>query len=179
MKRIAVFCGSKVGNHLLYQQAAKDLAREMVANDIGLVFGGGKVGLMGIIADEMMALQGEAIGVIPEKLMSLEVGHKGLSKLIVVNDMHERKAKMNELSDGFICLAGGIGTLEEIFEVFTWAHIGYHQKPMAVINTNQFYNPLNSMLTHLVSEGFLEREFKEKLLIEESPQKVIDNFLAQ
>ncbi|HTD03987.1 TIGR00730 family Rossman fold protein, partial [Undibacterium sp.] len=130
MKSICVYCGSSIGASPVYAEAAKSLARQFVDNGIALVYGGGNVGLMGVIADEVMRLGGHATGVIPQALMNKEVGHTGLSKLHIVANMHERKAMMADLSDGFIAMPGGVGTLEELFEVFTWAQLGFHSKPI-------------------------------------------------
>ena len=138
-----------------YADAARELAAIMVADNIGLVYGGGKVGLMGVIADEVLRLGGEATGVIPKALMDKEVGHLNLTRLHIVKDMHERKAMMAELSDGFIAMAGGIGTLEELFEVFTWSQLGFHEKPIGLLNVDGFYDGLISFLEHVIEQGFL------------------------
>lgn len=138
----------------------------MVDNNIALVYGGGNVGLMGVIADEVTRLGGEATGVIPKALMDKEVGHGGLTRLHIVKDMHERKAMMAALSDGFIAMPGGIGTLEELFEVFTWSQLGLHDKPIGLLNVNGFYNGLIAFLEHVVAERFLKEE-QASLLIHE------------
>ena len=158
MKKITslcVYCGSATGGSELYADAARALGRELVRRDIMLVYGGGKVGLMGTIADEVMAHGGRATGVIPQALMQREVGHHGLTKLHVVKDMHERKALMAELADGFIAMPGGFGTLEELFEVTTWAQLGLHEKPIGLLNVNGFYDGLTAFASHLVAEGFV------------------------
>ncbi|MEL7145535.1 MAG: TIGR00730 family Rossman fold protein [Bacteroidota bacterium] len=166
MKRIAVFCGSMKGARDSYTEAARTLGGLLAASNITLVYGGGKVGLMGILADAVMDNGGKVIGIIPEKLMDMEVGHKGITELIVVKNMHERKAMMSELSDAFVCLPGGIGTLEEIFEVYTWSRIGYHSKPCGLINVDGFYDPLSDLLSHTVKEGFLSAASAEDLLVD-------------
>ena len=142
MKSLCIYCGSSPGSSPLYAEAARSLAQHMVSENIALVYGGGNVGLMGIIADEVIRLGGVATGVIPTALLEKELGHKGLTKLHIVKDMHERKAMMAELSDGFIAMPGGIGTLEELFEVFTWAQLGFHQKPIGLLNVANFYDGL-------------------------------------
>lgn len=163
LDRLAVFCGSRSGNDAKYRQLCLDLARQMKALNIDLVYGGGNVGLMGILADEVLRLGGKVYGVIPEKLMAVERGHTGSTELYVVKTMHERKAKMAELSDAFIAIPGGIGTLEEIFEVFTWAYLGYHNKPCGILNLHGFYTPLLEMLDKMVAEGFLSPECRALL----------------
>lgn len=144
----------------------------MVDSNISLVYGGGKVGLMGVIADEVLRLGGEATGVIPKALMDKEVGHSGLTRLHIVKDMHERKAMMADLSDGFIAMPGGIGTLEELFEVFTWSQLGLHDKPIGLLNVDGFYDGLTAFLQHVVDEKFLKAE-QASLLIHESDPTVL------
>ena len=146
----------------------------MVENNIALVYGGGNVGLMGIIADEVLRLGGEATGVIPKALLDKEVGHLGLTRLHIVKDMHERKAMMAELCDGFIAMPGGIGTLEEMFEVFTWSQLGFHDKPIGLLNVNGFYNGLIAFLDHVVAERFLRAEEAALLIPEENPRILLD-----
>jgi uncharacterized protein (TIGR00730 family) len=164
MKSICVYCGSNFGLDPVYGEAARDLARAMVKEEMGLVYGGGNVGLMGAIADEVMRLGGTAVGVIPQALMDKEVGHLGLTKLHIVKDMHERKAIMAQLSDGFIAMPGGIGTLEELFEVFTWSHLGFHDKPIGLLNVRGFYDGLIDFLHHVVQQGFLRESTAATLL---------------
>lgn len=166
MKSICVYCGSSMGASPVYTDAAKALATELVAHDIALVYGGGKVGLMGVIADEVMRLGGEVTGVIPQALVDKEVGHHGLTALHVVRNMHERKAMMAELSDGFIAMPGGIGTLEELFEVLTWSQLGFHAKPVGVLNVDGFYDALIAFLQHLVAQGFV-RPAQAELMMHE------------
>ncbi|MFC5459144.1 TIGR00730 family Rossman fold protein [Massilia niabensis] len=155
MKSIAVYCGASDGARPIYADAARTLARALVDHNIALVYGGGKVGLMGVIADEVLRLGGEATGVIPRALVEREVGHAGLTRLFVVKDMHERKAMMAELSDGFIAMAGGMGTLEELFEMVTWAQLGIHAKPIGLLNTDGFYDGLIGFVRHQQEEGFV------------------------
>jgi len=145
----------------------------MVSANIGLVYGGGNVGLMGVIADEVMRLGGNATGVIPLALMEKEVGHQGLTRLHVVKDMHERKALMAELSDGFVAMPGGIGTLEELFEVMTWAQLGFHEKPIGLLNVNHFYAGLISFIDHVVQEKFLGTEQASLLMHETEPAALL------
>jgi len=168
MKRICVFCGSSQGNRPEYRAAAEEMAAELVRRNIGLVYGGGNVGLMGIIADAVLKAGGEAQGVIPEHLMAREVGHKGLTKLHVVGSMHERKALMADLSDAFVALPGGFGTLEEFCEVVTWTQLGLHAKPCGILNVLGFYSPLLRMLDHAVEERFLKPENRALVLAGES-----------
>ncbi|MEI5999315.1 TIGR00730 family Rossman fold protein [Paraburkholderia bengalensis] len=173
MKAVCVYCGSSDGAKPLYREAAKSFGRALVAANLSLVYGGGKVGLMGVIADEVMAAGGRAIGVIPELLVNKEVGHDGLSELHVVPDMHHRKKMMADLADAFVALPGGAGTLEELFEVFTWAQLGYHRKAVAVLNIDGFYDPLISMLEHTVQEGFMRQTYFDILQIDSDPAALI------
>jgi len=148
----------------------------MVDQNISLVYGGGNVGLMGIIADEMMRLGGQATGVIPEALLKKELGHNGLTQLHIVKDMHERKAMMADLSDGFIAMPGGIGTLEELFEVFTWAQLGFHQKPIGLLNVDGFYDGLLQFIQHMVSQRFLKGEQAGLLMAEAQAEDLLQRF---
>jgi uncharacterized protein (TIGR00730 family) len=157
----------------LYADAARAFGRALVEADLALVYGGGKVGLMGVIADTVMAEGGRAIGVIPELLVNKEVGHNGLTELHVVPDMHHRKKMMADLSDAFVAMPGGAGTLEELFEVFTWAQLGYHQKAVAVLNIDGFYDPLIKLLEHTVEEGFMRQTYFDILQIDADPAALI------
>lgn len=150
----------------------------MVSKGIELVYGGGNVGLMGHIADSVLNLGGKVTGIIPERLVDKEVAHNGLTELIIVKTMHERKAKMADLSDGFIALPGGIGTLEEIMEVFTWLQLGYHSKPCALLNVNGFYDPLKMFLESMVTTKFLRKEQKESLLISDDVKYLLEQMEA-
>ena len=176
MKRICVFCGSSAGNRPEYRVCAEELGAELVRRQIGLVYGGGNVGLMGAIADSVLKAGGEAIGVIPEHLMALEVGHKHLTKLHVVRSMHERKALMADLSDAFIALPGGFGTLEEFFEVLTWSQLGLHRKPCGIVNVLDYFTPLLEMLDHAVEERFLKGENRALVLSRETPAELLQAF---
>ncbi len=165
MKRIAVFCGSKKGNDPAYIEAAKELGKELATRKIELVYGGGAVGLMGVVADSALEHHGKVIGVIPEKLYEMEVAHMGITELFRVKTMHERKALMADLSDAFIALPGGIGTMEEIMEVMTWAQIGYHTKPCAFLNINGFYDHLIEFFNHMQESHFLYNPIEEQATI--------------
>jgi uncharacterized protein (TIGR00730 family) len=173
MKAVCVYCGSANGANPVYAEAARAFGRALVDANLALVYGGGKVGLMGMIADSVMAAGGRAIGVIPELLVDKEIGHHGLTELHVVSDMHERKKMMADLSDAFVALPGGAGTLEELFEVYTWAQLGYHRKPVGVFNIARFYDPLIAMLEHTVREGFMQLAYFETLQIDSDPAGLI------
>jgi uncharacterized protein (TIGR00730 family) len=162
---IAVFCGSATGNDPAITTDCLSLAKILCANNIKLVYGGGNVGLMGILADEMLRLGGEVIGVIPKKLVEIEVAHTGLTHMHIVPGMHERKALMAKLADAFMVLPGGIGTMDEFFEMFTWQQLGYHNKPIAICNVNGFYNRLLFFLENLVLHGYVKETQVKKLLI--------------
>ncbi|MGN6650346.1 TIGR00730 family Rossman fold protein [Trinickia sp.] len=166
MKSVCVYCGSSTGAKPIYAQAARAFGRALVAAGCSLVYGGGRVGLMGVIADEVLAAGGRAIGVIPELLVEKEVGHQGLTELHVVSDMHERKRMMADLSDAFVALPGGAGTLEELFEVFTWAQLGYHNKAIGLYDIGGYYAPLVGMLEHTVREGFMQQAYLDILQID-------------
>jgi len=158
MKAVCVYCGSRMGNRPAYQAAAQALGKALAARGITLVYGGGNVGLMGVIADATMSAGGHVIGVIPQALLDKEVGHREVNELIVVHDMHQRKLKMATLADAFIALPGGIGTLEELFETFTWLQLGFHQKPVGLFDVEGYYTHLNSFLDRMVSENFLRAD---------------------
>jgi uncharacterized protein (TIGR00730 family) len=170
---VCVYCGSAKGNNPVYADAAKALGRALVQHNLSLVYGGGHVGLMGIVADAVLDAGGEVTGVIPKALMDTEVGHERLTRLLVVKDMHERKALMAEHADGFIAMPGGIGTLEELFETLTWAQLGFHEKPIGLLNVAGFYDPLIEFLRHQTSQGFLRAEHKDLLLMETEPDPLI------
>jgi uncharacterized protein (TIGR00730 family) len=168
MKSICVFCGSNSGDDPVYLAAAEHVGEFLASRGISLVFGGGRVGLMGKIADTVMSRGGTVTGIIPAALDRKEVAHKGLTKLHIVNSMHERKAMMAELSDGFIALPGGFGTFEEFFEIVTWAQLGIHQKPCGLLNINGFYDPLIELARHSSSQGFIRKEHLDLILIEDN-----------
>ncbi len=173
LRSICVFCGASRGTNPVYEQAAQELGRTLAANGIRLVYGGGAVGLMGVVADATMAAGGEVIGIIPQSLKDAEVGHTGLTRLEVVDGMHARKARMAELADGFIALPGGLGTLEELFEVWTWGQLGYHPKPLGLLDVHHFYSKLSHFLDHLVEEGFVRSPHREMLQRSDDPQALI------
>lgn len=176
MKSLCVYCGASIGAAPFYAEAARELAKAMVANNIALVYGGGNVGLMGVIADEVMRLGGKATGVIPQALLNKEMGHYGLTQLHIVKDMHERKAMMADLSDGFIAMPGGVGTLEELFEVFTWSQLGFHDKPIGLLNVNGYYDGLIAFLEHTVTEGFLKARQASILMHESKAEPLLERF---
>ncbi len=174
--RICVFTGSRHGVLPEYADAAKQLGRELVARGYGLVYGGGKVGLMTVIADTVLELQGHVTGVIPNSLVSKEVAHFGLSDLRVVGSMHERKALMAESSDGFIAMPGGIGTMEELFEVLSWAQLGLHEKPCGLLNVAGYYDPLIQFLDHAVEQDFIKPKHRALMIVESEPGRLLDRF---
>ena len=178
LKSVCVFCGASAGSNPAYREAAIALGRTLAERQLTSVYGGGAVGLMGIVADAALAAGGEVIGVIPESLRSLEIGHNGLTRLEVVDGMHARKARMAELSDAFIALPGGLGTLEELFEVWTWGQLGYHAKPLGLMDVNGFYSKLAGFLDHVVSEGFVRDEHRNMLQISDSPTELLDTLDA-
>lgn len=178
MKSICVYCGSSLGNAASYSDAARALAAELVSQNIALVYGGGNVGLMGVIADEVMRRGGNVTGIIPQALLDKEVGHHGLTRLHIVKDMHERKAMMAQLSDGFIAMPGGIGTLEELFEAMTWLQLGLHDKPVGLFNIAGFYDGLLAFLHHQVKEGFLKPRHADLLIAESAPAPLIQSLRA-
>ena len=177
IQSVAVYCGSNPGNHTDYAEAARSLAQSLAKQNITLIYGGAKVGLMGIVADEVLAKGGKAIGILPKHLEEIGVAHPKLDELHLVEDMHERKAKMASLADAFIALPGGIGTLEEIIEVWTWSKMGLHNKPCGFLNTRGYYNHLQSFIDHMISEGFLWHQHNHKLLsFEDTPDQLIKFF---
>ena len=178
LRRICVFCGSSTGRNPSYRRLADQLGRTLAARGLGLVYGGGRVGLMGAVADGALAAGGEVIGVIPQALIDREIGHRGLTELRVVDSMHERKALMTELADGFIALPGGIGTLEELFEVWTWAQLGLHSKPCGLLDSDGFFGPLVGFLDHLVVTGFVQPQYRAMLHTAESPEELLAAFTA-
>jgi len=177
MERICVFCGSQTGKSERYAEAAATLARVMTKRKIDLVFGGGGIGLMGVIANETLKNGGRAIGVIPRFLSERELGHNGLSELIMVESMHQRKQKMAEMSDGFIALPGGFGTLEELCEILTWRQLTLVDKPVGVLNIDGFFDRLISLFDKMIEEGFLNAWHKNLLIVENDPEALIERFL--
>lgn len=176
--RICVFCGSNPGRHSVYREAAVSLGRLLARRGIGIVYGGASVGLMGAVADAALAEGGEVIGVIPRGLLAREVGHRGLSDLRVVGSMHARKALMAELSDAFIALPGGAGTLEEIAEVWTWAQLGDHEKPCGLLNVAGFHDALIAFLDHARDQGFMRAEHRGMLLAADTAEELLAAFAA-
>ena len=174
MRRICVFCGSTSGNRPEFAEAARALARTLAARGVGLVYGGGNVGLMGVVADAMLAAGGEVVGVIPHTLMAREIGHTGVTTLHVVDSMHERKALMADLADAFIALPGGIGTFEEWFEAVTWTQLGLHRKPCGLLNTHGFYDHLIGFLEHAWAEGFIKPETRAVVRHDADPAALLD-----
>ena len=177
-QRLCVFCGSSKGARDIYVHVAQALGHELAKRQIELVYGGGNVGLMGVIADAVLEAGGRVIGVIPEQLMARELGHTGIQDLRIVKTMHERKALMAELADGFIALPGGIGTYEEFFEVLTWAQLGIHDKPCALLNVDGFYNPVLRLLDHAVEEKFIRAAHREVVVVETEPALLLDAMAA-
>ena len=174
MKRICVFCGSSPGGRALYADAARAMGLALAERGMGLVYGGGRVGLMGIVADTLLQAGGEVIGVIPEALMGREIGHLALTELHVVGSMHERKALMADRSDGFVALPGGFGTFEEFCEVITWSQLGIHPKPCGLLNVAGYYAPLLAMFDHAVAEQFVRPEHRELVLEDTEPGRLIE-----
>ncbi|WP_409313600.1 TIGR00730 family Rossman fold protein [Pseudomonas putida] len=181
VRSVCVFCGASMGANPAYREAAVALGQAIARRGLTLVYGGGAVGLMGVVADAAMAADGEVVGIIPQSLLDAEVGHKGLTRLEVVDGMHARKARMAELSDAFIALPGGLGTLEELFEVWTWGQLGYHAKPLGLLDVNGFYDKLGGFLDHIVEEGFVRPQHRAMLLLGQQPDELLegmDSFVA-
>lgn len=176
LKSLCVYCGSSSGRIDDYADAARALAQAMAPRGIRLVYGGAHVGIMGTVADEVLRLGGEAIGVIPESLMKKELAHQGLTELHVTPSMHARKTLMAELADGFVALPGGIGTFEEIFEVWTWAQLGFHKKPCGLLNVAGYYDGLIAFLDHSARERFVRQEQRDMLVVESDPARLLDRF---
>jgi uncharacterized protein (TIGR00730 family) len=176
MKRLCVFCGSSFGTDPTYEEGTRRVGRTLAEVGITLVYGGGNVGLMSAVADAALDAGGEVIGVIPKALMEREIGHSGLTQLHVVGSMHERKAKMADLSDGFVALPGGSGTLEELFEVLTWAQLGEHDKPCGLLDVAGYYGPLLAVFDHMVEKGFLKEQHRRMLLVESEPEALLEKF---
>jgi uncharacterized protein (TIGR00730 family) len=174
VERICVFCGASPGARRAYADATRELARLLAAGDIGVVYGGGGVGLMGALADAVIAEGGQLTGVIPRALVDREIAHREVMDMRVVGSMHERKALMAELSDAFVALPGGIGTLEELFEVYTWAQLGLHRKPCALLNVDGYYDGIADFLIHAVEERFLRDETRALLMVETDPGTLIE-----
>ena len=179
MHSICVFCGSKPGGRAAYATAAEQLAEELVQRGVRLVYGGSRMGLMGTVATAVLRRRGEVVGVIPRLLMKSEVVHPELTELHVVSSMHERKAKMAELSDGFVSLPGGLGTWEETFEILTWLQLGIHDKPCGLLNVEGYFDPIIELFAHGREEGFLRGEPESLLVVDTDPTTLLDRMVAQ
>ncbi|TVY05421.1 LOG family protein [Paenibacillus cremeus] len=178
MKSIAVFCGSSVGASPIYRESAAALGKELAQRGIRLVYGGANVGLMGAVADAVLEAGGQVVGVLPYFLQNREIAHQGLTELILVDSMHERKSKMAELSDGFIALPGGPGTMEEYFEIFTWAQLGLHAKPCGLFNINRYFDPLISLFDRMLSEQFMQEKNRAMVITDTTPHGILQQFAA-
>jgi hypothetical protein len=176
MRSVCVYCGSNAGARPAYAEAARRLGEELVARGLGLVYGGSSVGIMTVVADAVLERGGQVTGVIPEALVRKEIAHGGLTKLHVTSSMHERKTLMAELSDGFVALPGGIGTLEELFEAWTWAQLGLHGKPVGLLNVAGYFDGLVAFLDHAVREGFVREENRAMLVVSDDPAELLDRF---
>jgi uncharacterized protein (TIGR00730 family) len=177
MKRICIFCGSSHGMAPAYDRAAHEIGVALAERGLGLVYGGGNVGLMGVIADAVLGRGGKAVGVIPQALVDKELAHQGLTELHIVHSMHERKALMAELADAFIALPGGYGTLEEFCEIITWTQLGLHKKPCGLLNVEGFYDPFLAQVDHAVKAGFIRKENRSLILVGTEPRPLIDRLL--
>jgi uncharacterized protein (TIGR00730 family) len=177
MRRLCVFCGSSTGHRPEYRDAARRFGEVLAERGVGLVFGAGHIGLMGVVADAVLAAGGDAVGVIPQALVDKELAHRRLTELRVVDTMHQRKALMADLADGFAALPGGYGTADELFEVLTWAQLGLHAKPIGLLNVAGFFDPLLAWVDHCVGEGFLRREHRELLRVSSEPEGLLGSLL--
>ena len=174
MQRLAVYCGASSGNDPSFTETTKALGSAMTARNIDLVYGGGKLGLMGVIADTILDGGGKVFGIIPETLVGIEAAHNSLTEQHVVTNMHERKAKMTELTDAFIALPGGIGTLDELFEAWTWNALGYHAKPFALLNINGYWDPLVELVETIAAQGFMSRTRQKQLIVSDTIDDALD-----
>ncbi|CAM3949048.1 TIGR00730 family Rossman fold protein [Alkalicoccus chagannorensis] len=174
MKRITIYCGSSSGRTSLYETEAKKLGQALAERGIEMIYGGGAVGMMGVAANACLEAGGRVTGVMPKMLQEREVAHPMLDDLIIVDSMHERKSRMADMADGFVVLPGGAGTMEEFFEIFTWAQLGLHRKSIGVVNINEFYDPLLHMLDHMVKEEFLHESYLGMIQIAQDPGRLID-----
>jgi len=178
LRRVCVYCGSNAGVRPAYAEAARRLGGLLGARGVGLVYGGGNVGLMGVLADAALAAGAEVIGVIPQGLVDRELGHQGVTELRIVRTMHERKALMADLADAFVALPGGLGTLDELFEVWTWAQLGLHGKPIGLLEVDGFFAPLVAYLDHATSEGFVRAEQRAMVVVEDDAARLLERFAA-
>jgi len=178
MRRLCVFCGSAVGARRAYADAARTVAAALVARGIGLVYGGGAIGLMGVLADAVLDAGGEVYGIIPRPLATKEIAHAGCTELRIVDTMHERKALMARLSDGFLALPGGLGTFEELLEMLTWTQLGVHAKPVGALDVGGYWYGLQRLLTDGVEAGFVQRDNADSLLVDDDPDRLLDRLAA-
>lgn len=178
MKRICVFCGSSLGSRPEYTEAAVTLGGLLARRNIGLIYGGGNVGLMGVIANAVLEAGGEVTGVIPHSLAQREIEHRGLTHLHVVDSMHTRKAMMAEMADAFIAMPGGVGTFEEFFEAVTWTQLGLHRKPCGLLNVAQFYTPLAAFIDQAVSEGFIKPVHRASIVVDDNAERLLDSLAS-
>lgn len=174
---VTVYCGSSIGVSDIYQRQAIALASELVNREITLVYGGGRVGIMGILANSVLKQGGQVVGVMPKLLVEREISHTGLTKIHIVDTMHQRKQKMIDLADGFIALPGGFGTLEEFSEVFTWGQIGLHAKPCGLLNVNNYWAPLVAMIEKMADEKFLQEKYRHMAIVDDNPASLLDRFM--
>ena len=174
IKAVTVYCGSNMGNKPIFAETAKQFALEVSRRNYDVVYGGASVGLMGVVADTVLANKGRVIGVITEALLGVEMAHKNLSEMFVVPDMHERKAMMHDMGDAFVILPGGSGSMDEFFEIHTWAQLGYHQKPIGLLNINGYYEPVREFYNMAVNNGFTRAEHRDMLIIESDPAILLD-----
>lgn len=174
MEALCVYCGSKNGRQSVYREAARTFGRRMAERNITLVFGAAGIGMMGTVANAVLEAGGRAIGIVPEDLTRQEIPHRDLTELHIVASMHERKAMMEQRADGFTALPGGLGTLEEISEILTWAQLGFHEKPCGLLNVQGYFDPLIDYLDHAVQEGFIEPPHRNLLLVEDDPERLLD-----
>jgi uncharacterized protein (TIGR00730 family) len=178
MRSVCVFCGSNAGVRSLYLEAARDTGRLIAERGLRLIYGGASVGLMGALADAAIGAGGEVVGVMPRALIEKEIAHSGLAKLHDVTSMHERKALMSDLSDAFLALPGGAGTLEEVFEIWTWAQLGHHRKPVGLLNAGNYFDLLIAFLDHQEREKFVRHEHRDMLIVESQPEPILDRFAS-
>jgi hypothetical protein len=174
LKRLAVYCGSASGSLPVFAEATRATAQAMVGRGVDLVYGGGRLGLMGLIADSVLDLGGQVYGVIPQALVDIEVAHTNLTELHTVSNMHERKAKMTDLADAFLCLPGGIGTLDEMFEAWSWNALGYHKKPFCLLNVEDYWDGLIEFIDHATESGFMSSQRRRQLLVAQTPEQALD-----
>lgn len=176
--QVCVFCGSSLGADPIYRRTTAQVGRWLASHQIGITYGGGRVGLMGVLADEALAAGGAVIGIMPRHLIDREIAHRGLTALVEVEDMHRRKLEMSRRSDAFLALPGGIGTLEELLEQWTWAQLGMHRKPCAMLNVGGYFDPLLRMIENMVENGFLSAEYHKMLIVDSEIERIMESFAA-